>query len=131
MSTEELTPEAIDEEFPLQQPDGLAMAIKQSLNVGQSDKAQLMLQNLRAADHETVEHTADELAGQHFPDGFSLDVMRALRLGVARGLKLGQQQGAEVVKFVTESQTESATSQPADPRYDSGGTGADGSGNEW
>lgn len=131
MRPEELTPEAIDREFPLQQPDGVAMSIKHFLDVGQPEQANIMLINLRAADQGTVEQAADGLAERHFPDGFSLDVMRAIRLGVAEGMRIGRHEGAEVVKIVTEGQTALSPSETLDPRYDSGATGADGSGNDW
>ena len=94
-----LTPELVDCDFPLQEPRGVASHIKALLQSGDSEGAELLFVNLHAIDQGTVELEADELLRVHSLP-VNLDVLRALRLGLQQGIRMGRQEGANVVKTI-------------------------------
>jgi len=94
----DLTKEIVDEAFPLQGPHGIATLIKQKLDEGDTDLAEALYTDLRAADYGQAQQIAEELLVRHELPAMNLDVLRALRLGVQAGIQHGRQEGANVVR---------------------------------
>ena len=97
-----ITPEIVDRDFPLQEPGGMAETIKQSLASGDIEGATALFDGLKGVDETTVILAANEILEEQDINPRELDPVRALRLGIRAGMRIGRQEGANVVSQILE-----------------------------
>lgn len=104
---DELTPEVVDQSFPLQEPDGAIEKVKVMLERGDTEGAETLFQGLREVDGNTVETEARRVTFEERFNRNDPEVARAIRIGIQVGMLIGRKEGANVVnRILSEGQGE-------------------------